>query len=447
MNLRILTSILAKRRQLRQHDYWTREQLETYQAKSLQELRTFAYARSRFYQQFHKGLEHQPLTALPVLTKAMLMEQFDDLVTDPSIHLKDVEAHLATLKDNERFLGKYWVNATSGSTGRRGIFVYNLEEWTTVLASYARVYAWGGIQAGLTRQSKIAVVSTTTPWHQSARVGATVRSPFVPTLRLDATHPLPDNVAALNTFQPEALVTYASMGRLLALEQLEGRLNIAPRSVFTASEVLTDETRKLITRAWGKPPFNVYGATETATVAAECEHHQGMHFFEDLVISEVVDDHYRPVPSGEYGEKVLVTVLFSRTQPLIRYELSDSIRPSTRTCPSGRPYAMMDGIQGRFEEVLYLPTPSGGKVAIHPNVFHDVIDLLPTRGWQVLLEPERLHVLLAGTAQPREEEKLETTLHQALSTRGAKIPPLFIEWVETIPKNTLGKAPLVKSNV
>lgn len=446
MNLRILTSILAKRRQLRQHDYWTRQQLEHYQAKSLQALRTFAYARSRFYQQFHKGLEHQPLTSLPVLTKAMLMEQFDDLVTDPDIHLKDVEAHLATLKDNERFLGKYWVNATSGSTGRRGIFVYNLEEWTTVLASYARVYAWGGIQAGLTRQSKIAVVSTTTPWHQSARVGATVRSPFVPTLRLDATYPLPDNVAALNAFQPEALVTYASMGRLLALEQLEGRLSIAPRSVFTASEVLTDETRKLITRAWGKSPFNVYGATETATVAAECEQHQGMHFFEDLVITEVVDDHYQPVPAGEYGEKVLVTVLFSRTQPLIRYELSDSIRSSTRTCPSGRPYAMMDGIQGRFEEVLYLPTPSGGKVAIHPNVFHDVIDLLPTRGWQVLLEPEGLRVLLAGTAHPR-EERLENTLRQALAAQGVIIPKLSIEWVETIPKNRLGKAPLVKSNV
>jgi phenylacetate-CoA ligase len=447
MNLPLLIDILAKRRQLRQHDHWTREQLETYQAKSLQQLRTFAYAKSRFYQHFHKGLEQKPLAALPVLTKAMLMEQFDDLVTDPAIHFKDVEAHLATLKDNERFLGKYWVNATSGSTGRRGIFVYSQEEWTTILASYARVYAWGGIRAGLTRQSKIAVVSTTTPWHQSARVGATVRSPFVPTLRLDATHPLQDNIAALNAFQPEALVTYASMGRLLALAQLEGILTIAPHSVFTASEVLTEETRHLITKAWGKPPTNVYGATETATIASECEYHAGLHLFEDLVITEVVDDHYRSVPVGEYGEKILVTVLFSRTQPLIRYEMSDSVRLSNKVCPSKKPYALLDGIQGRHEEVLSLPTPSGTKVAIHPNVFHDVMDFISTGGWQVILEPTGLRLLLVGVKRRDDEVRLERALRSALTAQGANIPAITTEWVEAIPRGAVGKAPLVKSNV
>jgi hypothetical protein len=36
----------------------------------------------------------------------------------------------------------------------------------------------------------------------------------------------------------------------------------------------------------------------------------GMHLFEDLVITEVVDPDNQPVPPGEYGAKVLVTVLF-----------------------------------------------------------------------------------------------------------------------------------------
>jgi phenylacetate-CoA ligase len=446
MNLPLLMKILAKRRRFRRHDQWTRTQLEHHQAKALEQLRTFACAKSPFYQQFHKGLERQPLSALPVLTKATMMETFDTFVTDPSIHSKDVETYLVS-SNNELFLGKYWVSATSGSTGRRGIFLYNLAEWTTVIASYARVYAWGGIRAGLTRQSKIAIVSTTTPWHQSARVGASVQSPFVPTLRLDATQPIGETIAALNTFQPEALVAYASMGRLLALAQLEGRLKISPHSVFTSSEVLTEESRHLIAKAWGKPPMNVYAATETATIAAECEYRAGMHLFEDLVITEVVDDRYRPVPVGEYGDKLLVTVLFSRTQPLIRYEMSDSIRLSDKTCPSHKPYALIDGIQGRHEEVIHLPTPSGSKVAIHPNVFHDVMDLIPTGGWQVILEPTGLRLLLVGEKRRDDEVKLETALRSALATQGANVPTITTEWVEAVPRGAVGKAPLVKSNV
>lgn len=444
MNASLLVRVLLERWRLRQHDRWSRERLLAHQAQGLEALRRHAYARSPFYQWFHRGLEARPLPELPVLTKALLMERFDELVTDPAVRLEEVEAHLKTLRGDERFLGRYRVCATSGSTGRRGIFLFGEEEWATVLASYARVYAWGGVRVGLGKRSKIAVVSTTTPFHQSARVGSSVQSPFVPALRLDATDPLPQNVERLNRFQPEALVAYASMGRALAVEQLEGRLRIAPKTVFCASEVLTDEARRLIARAWGRQPFDVYGATEAATIAAECEHHDGLHLFEDLVITEVVDERYRPVPPGEYGDKVLVTVLFSRTQPLIRYEMSDRVRLSERPCPSGWPYRLVDGIQGRLEDVLRLPGREGGTVAVHPNVFHDVIDLAPAAGWQVVYAPGRLQVLLAGRPDPALEQALPGALAQALLAQGAAPVPVEVRWVEALPKNALGKTPLIR---
>lgn len=157
-----------------------------------------------------------------------------------------------------------------------------------------------------------------------SRVGTSLQSPLVPPLRLDATDPLPKIVERLNTFQPQALVAYASMARLLAEEQMAGRLRIAPQAVLSASEVLLEETRQRIVQAWKQQPFNVYAATESAGVASECAHHAGMHLSEDLVITEVVDEEHRPVPPGTFGAKVLVTVLFSRTQPLIRYGMSVS---------------------------------------------------------------------------------------------------------------------------
>jgi phenylacetate-coenzyme A ligase PaaK-like adenylate-forming protein len=125
-----------------------------------------------------------------VLTKALVMEHFDELVTDPTVRLAEVDAHLAALQGNERFRGRYWVAATSGTTGRRGIFLWNLDEWVTVLASYNRSLDWAGATAGLPRRLRMAVVSSTTLWHQSARVGATVHSPWIQTLRIDSGDPL-----------------------------------------------------------------------------------------------------------------------------------------------------------------------------------------------------------------------------------------------------------------
>jgi phenylacetate-coenzyme A ligase PaaK-like adenylate-forming protein len=226
---------------------------------------------------------------LPVLTKAMVMEHFDELVTDPAVRLADVEAHLASLEGNERFRGRYWVAATSGTTGRRGIFLWDLDEWVTVIASYNRSLDWAGATAGLPRRVRMAVVSSTTPWHQSARVGATVHSPWVQTLRVDSGDPLEHILEQLDRFRPQVLVGYASMLRLLASEQLAGRLTIAPEVVFSASEVLIGETRRRIHQAWGQRPSDVYAATETAGIAAECQVHRGLHLFEDLVVTEVVD--------------------------------------------------------------------------------------------------------------------------------------------------------------
>jgi putative adenylate-forming enzyme len=445
MHTQIMARLLWRRRQFCRRDHWTGQQLAVHQARALSLLRAHAYTCSSFYRQFHQGLSKRPLHELPVLTKSLLMEHFDELVTDHTIRLHDVEAYLAASCGDDRFLGRYWVNATSGSTGHRGVFLFNVSEWSTVLASYARVYAWGGVQAGLTHRTKMAVVSTTTPWHQSARVGATIQSWWTPTLRVDATDPPETIVACLNAWHPDTLVAYASMARFLADEQRAGRLHIAPRVVFTASEVLSEEARRCIADAWGRQPFNVYGATESATIAAECDQHTGLHLFEDLVITEVVDDQYHPVPPGRYGEKVLITVLFSRTQPLIRYEMSDRVQVAVSSCLCGRPYALLDGVQGRVEDILHFPAVGGGWVPVHPNVFHDILDLVPAGGWQVVQRSDGLHVLLSMVREGVSDERLAETLERALAAHGALVPPVQIERVSVIPRGPAGKAALIKS--
>ena len=445
MDLRLIARYLAMRGRLRERERWPRERLLEHQQERLAALRSFALERSPFYARFHAGLESRPLGELPVLTKAELMANFDGLVTDRSLRLEEVEGHLAEVTGDAKFRNHYRVVSTSGTTGLRGIFLSDPEEWAQVIASYARAQEWAGIVPSLMHPVRIAVVSTTKPWHQSARVGASIRSPLAPTLRLDATESLASIVDGLNEFRPQSLVAYASMQRLLAEEQVGGRLRIQPRAVFSASEVLTPDTRRLITDAWGIQPFDVYAATEPAGIASECELHAGLHLYEDLVITEVADERGRPVPPGEAGEKLLVTVLFSRTQPLIRYELSDSIVPSQRVCPCGRTFQLIESIQGRTEDVMRLPAVDGGKVAIHPNVIHDVLDRLPVGEWQVVQEADVIQLVVARPGLGFEGDVVTKSLAGAIRAAGALPPPIAWTRVDAIPRSGSGKVPLIRA--
>lgn len=444
MDLRLIAKILRTRRRLRGHEAWSRAELADHQARALAALRQHAMTQSPFFQRFHRGLEHRPPGELPVLTKSELMSSFDELVTDRRVRRADVERHLAKLRGNERYLDRYWVSRTAGSTGQPGIFLTDRDEWSTVIGSYARAQEWAGIAARVTRRTRLAVVSSRVPWHQSARVAASVDTPFVPVRRFDATQPRAEIVGGLNDWQPENLIVYASMSRVLAEEQLAGRLRISPKAVMCSSEVLTDDAIARVLRAWGSRPYNVYAATETAGIASECRLHR-LHLFEDLVITEVVDENNRPVPPGVAGAKLLVTVLFSRTQPLIRYEMSDRVALSNETCPCGLPFALLSTIEGRAEDILQLPAASGGMISVHPNVFHRVLEPAPVREWQVIQQADRLRVLLVNPSATLVTADVAREIDRALRNAGVEPPPIAVELADGVTRTALGKAPLIRA--
>lgn len=453
MDPQFMPKLMNTLRQLRQRERWTRPQLEAHQAESLRRLREHAYARSPFYQRLHEGLFDRPLHELPVLTKAMVMEHFDELVTDRVVRLEDVRAHMARDREGKRFMNRFWVTATSGSTGHPGVFLFDRDEWIAVIASFGRAHEWAGVPMTPTHRMKMASVASLTsgsPWHMGAQVARTFHSrwmsAWMPTLSFDAAQPLAEIVQELNAWQPHMLAGYASMMRILADEQLAGRLRIHPHMIIPGSEVLTGETRRRIKAAWGHPPFNAYGATEGGGFAAETSDHTGLYLFEDNVIFEVVDEQHRPVPPGVYGDKVLITVLFSRTQPLIRYELSDSVRLADDTGSGDLPFARIDAIQGRTEDILCLPGVAGGEMAVHPITFHHVLDSLPVSGWQVVQEADGLRVLLSGAADGVNDSTLVDTLSRALAAQNVAVPRLSVQHLAAIPKNATGKTPLIKTS-
>jgi phenylacetate-coenzyme A ligase PaaK-like adenylate-forming protein len=215
-------------------------------------------------------------------------------------------------------------------------------------------------------------------------------------------------------------------------------LAIRPQAVICVSEVLTGVTRNRLRAEFRVEPTNVYSATETAGIASECRHGR-LHRYEDLVIAEIVDADNRPVPPGETGTKLLVTVLVSRTQPLIRYEMSDRLRAVEGSCPDGLPFALLDAVEGREEEVLTL----AGRT-VHPIVFHDALGLVDVAGWQVIDEGGRLRVLLARPGPGVDPQAIGRAIAWALEQVGVRGIRIDVAAVEAIPRTAMGKLPLVR---
>jgi len=435
--------VLWKRRALERGPQWSRAALEAHQHRSVQALRRFTRERSPFYQRFHRSQEHRPLSDLPILTKATLMENFDELVTDRSLRLAELEAYLRLDAPPPLFRGRYVVLATSGSTGRRGVFLFNPGEWVHALACIARPMAWAGLTAR--RPPRSAFIASNTRWHYSGRVSTSLSSRLLPALRLDATEPLDTMVRRLNEWQPQVLAAYPSVLKQLAEEQIAGRLRIALKSVATSAEVLTDDIRRRVQQAWGIRVYDTYGATEYAPIAAECAEGR-KHLFEDGAVIEIVDERGRPVPPGELGDRVLITVFNRWTQPLIRYEISDMARPIAGECACGRKLQLIERIEGRVEEVLSFPSRSGGAdVALHPNTFHQLLETAPVAGWQVVLEQDGLTVRVVGLREASWLQTFPQVLRQSLEAAGTVAPPIRALAVDALQRGASGKAPLIFS--
>ena len=434
-------------RRLEAHEQWSAERLRAHQRERLLAILRHAAASSPYYRERFAGIELSDdldLAALPRLDKATMLEHFDELVTDRRLSLAGVERHLAEMEDADpridpRLFGEYRAVASGGSSGRRGVFVYGRTDFREVLAGLMRCYgAYFDFAPRLPRR-RFATIVADHPLHMGGRYGRSLDIGGHRLLRLDARTPIAELVEVLNAFRPQGIATYPSTAALLAERQLAGELRIAPRMVAMSGEVRTAEIEERIAAAWGGESFDWYGASEAPFIAAECDRHAGMHVFEDQVWLEVVDDEYRPVPAGQAGSRLLVTNLFNRTQPLIRYELNDLLTVSPDPCPCGRPLQLLASVGGRSDDVLELPATAGPMIKVHPLTLRS-----PLAGIAAVSEYRivygsgalKVEVVVPSVADGGQVcHEIKARLGTALAKLGVQVPPIHVESVDGIPRH------------
>jgi len=344
------------------------------QRRNLANLLRVAKARSPYYAKVLQGFDPDrgDLRTIAPIDKPTLMHNFDEVTTDPALRY---DACHAFVNDHDKigrlFDGRFVLAHTSGSTGKRGIFAFDRMGWEFPQAlGFTQPYNNPHMQrmalaplASLKVSAIIPIGGHYTSYLLPAITNTGLRNVFAKMEFVDILDPFAKIIDRLNAQQPNIVHSYPSMLDALAFHQEQGRLRIKPIVMMGASEPFPETVKQRLRAAFpGVYLVEVYAATEVPTIAHTCTHGR-MHLAADWVILENVDGAGNPVPPGEWGEMVYATCLYNYAQPLIRYELSDSIRYHDELCPCGCPLPTIE-ISGRSNDTLWVPDAEGNVITL-----------------------------------------------------------------------------------
>lgn len=370
------------------HQAWTAahsgaQGIARLQRQRLHDLLAHAHAHSAFYRRHHRVGPRADLALAdcPAVDKRTLMANFDDWVTDPAVRYDEVARFIADpARIGEPYLGRYAIWTSSGSTGRPGVFVQDEEALAIYDALLSARFPSGGtaispLQA-LASGGRFAMIAAleghfagVVSWERLRREYPWMRAV---TRSFSVLAPLRELAAQLEDFQPSVLAGYPTTLLLLARERNAGRLRIRPQALWSGGETLADAERAEIAHAFGCAVVDGYGASEFLNIAYDCG--QGsLHVNSDWVVLEPIDAHGRPCAPGERSASVLLTNLANRVQPLIRYDLGDSITVRREPCACGSPFPAIQ-VEGRRDDIVAFDDERGEPVSMPPLALATVVE-------------------------------------------------------------------------
>lgn len=325
------------------------ERLRQLQWQRVQEIIVYAYGHSDYYRSLFDahGISPDRITPenfsrIPVLTKKLIQEHGDRLLSrayrkEDLIHAK-----------------------TGGSTGK-SLHVYSDRHWLEIRTADAlRSNRWAGWDIGM----KVAAIwgnpAVPDDWRSRLRNALRDRTLYLDTMNLS---PLTMGafVERWRRERPDIVFGHSHSIFILARFLEDQKISdLRPKGILATSMMLIPQERATIEKVFRCKVTDRYGCEEVGLIASECEQHQGMHLDIEHLYIEFLDDEGRPVADGQNG-RIVVTDLFNRGMPLIRYGVEDMGIPTSRKCSCGRGLPMMERVTGRTAD--FLVRPDGSLVA------------------------------------------------------------------------------------
>jgi phenylacetate-CoA ligase len=429
-----------------EHTTWKRAQVLAHQETAFRDFLAHVKAHCPFYAPYFEGWDITKATAedikrFPVLTKSIVLDHWNDIVSNSALKKEAAEAHLKSLVDGTRE-DPYWhdtyrVYATGGSSGVRGLYVW---EDTCMAMMSAVTFRYQSLEEdGVEFNQKKLTAAIIAPGEIHASV--VFLPPYDPEMEVvhvpaDLSHDA--LIARLNELQPSHIIGYTSLIVYAAQAQIDGALSISPRRISTNSEPLSLEDRQKIKKAFGVETHNMWGSVEVGVIGVEDSSHRGMYLAEDYCIIEPVDADMRPA-NNDTSKKLLVTNFFRYDIPLIRYVLDDAVIIEEDFEATG--YRWVTEIKGRADDWFVY-----GDINIHPMVYRGVLGQFTGITEYQVRQTEQGADVIAVLNKACELEKIQHMLVEALGKSGLTDPVVTVTAVDDIARHPeTGKVTRFKS--
>ncbi len=368
-------------------------------------------ARSPFYRELWQGRSAADWRTFPTVDKRVMMAEFDRFTTlgvtrDAAMRVAvDAEAR----RDFSAVIDGHTVGLSSGTSGHRGLFLVSPREQTrwagTILARAIPDLRPGHRVAFFLRANS----------RLYERTSSLVRFRF-----FDLMQPLAAVVTTLNEFQPRLIVGPPSLLGQLAAASARGELHIAPTRLISVAEVIEPHDRAHFEQTFQAPVGEVYQCTE-GLIAVTCRR-GSLHVQEDVMVMQT-----EPVVPGDASRVTpILTDLWRRTQPIVRYRLGDVLRLDDAPCACGSSWRRISAIEGRQDDLCWFPGPGDVLRVVFPDAIRRMVLLADDRIIEYRAEQPaagELHVQVDVKDEkllPEIAASLRATVHAALRDYGCR---------------------------
>lgn len=365
----------------------------------------YAYNYSKFYRELYDknniNINDFNLRSLPVISKDDILCHYDDILTVSDINMKMINEY-ASQRKKSNLLNKYSIFSSGGSSGIRCHIPYDLEGMCTINALTL-------LRSGLFQKKvkqRIAFLGGVNHSSNTGNLGHNniIRNQFQ-ILVIPLYYSEEEVIKRLNEFQPTTIASYSYMLRDLAVAQIEGKLKIRPTRLRCGGTPFLKKDKALVYRAFGQLPIENYGACEALMIGSACKAHAGMHINEDCYKVEFVDTDLNYIKEGQISDGILVTNLYNKVFPLIRYRMEDRLTFTTQKCRCGCRLPRILSVQGRKTD-MFEYTKGEQILKIHPiDISNRILDLREIKEFRLIQkEKNTLNINLALSSECNDEQ-------------------------------------------
>jgi putative adenylate-forming enzyme len=338
--------------------------LHAWQERRARALVTHVRATSPFHAAHWAGAPASQWRQFPTVDKHTMMRAFDDFTT-AGISRDDamrVALEAESTRDFSATVHGCTVGLSSGTSGHRGLFVVSAAEqarWAGTIVARAIPDLRPGHRVAFFLRANSRLYEQTS---------SVVQFRF-----FDLMQPLDSMIAALNAFMPRLVVGPPSLLGMLADARLRGTLRARPSRVISVAEVLEPQDRAALAAAFQAPVGEVYQCTE-GLVAVTCAH-GSLHVQEDIMLvqTDALD------PRDPLRVSPILTDLWRRTQPIIRYRLGDVLQLTDAVCPCGSSWQRIAAIEGRQDDLCWFPQRDDALRVVFPDAIRRMVLLADDR--------------------------------------------------------------------